>query len=659
MTALLERVETGRAPRGTHRRVVGPRNGAARRLGLAVREHRTSVLVLTPLLLITGVVRFIGMVTSPQRIDDEGTYVAQAYAVQSLGSLTHYTYWYDHPPLGWIQIAGYTWLTGAFDRAPNAVAAGRESMLVAAVISAFLLYVLARRLGVARWASGLAVLLMALSPLAVQFQRTVYLDNVATPWALGALVLALSPRNRLAATAGAGVAFAIAVLSKETYLLLLPALVYVMLRHSAATTRRYAVTVAASLFVLVGAGYVMLAMVKGELLPGPNRVSLLGGLQFQLGGRETSGSLFDSSSLSRRNLDIWLQLDMVLPVATVVAAVGGLFVRRLRPIAVGVVFLLLMMLRPGYLPVPYVIAVLPLGALLVAGVLDAATRGARRNVRRTVLGTTAAVVAILLSVAGVAAAAPAWQGQLRGLTQANLDAPVAQGEAWAEANIPQGQRMLIDDAMWVDLVRSGRPRPDVVWYYKADTDSAVIANAPNGWKDYGWIITTESMRRSVGGSPVVATALQNSTLAATFGTGDMRVEVRQVHPEGLAARTAAQASEASARSAGGTQLAGNPALTTDQPTKDLLTGGRVDSRALAGLAALTAQQPVQLAGAPAVFGEDGGATPRRQLLLAGGSPVRQFFAAQIGPLAPSAVTMQNGEVLVTYSAVPPLPAQQP
>ena len=139
----------------------------------------------------------------------------------------------------------------------------------------------------------------------------------------------------------------------------------------------------------------------------------------------------------------------------------------------------------------------------------------------------------------------------------------------------------------------------------------------------------------------------------------MRVEVRQVHPEGLAARNAAQASEASARSAGGTQLAGNPALTTDQPTKDLLTGGRVDSRALAGLAALTAQQPVQLAGAPAVFGEDGGATPRRQLLLVGGSPVRQFFAAQTGPLAPSAVTMQNGEVLVTYSAVPPLPAQQP
>jgi hypothetical protein len=50
-------------------------------------------------------VRLINLGGSPQRVDDEGTYVAQAYAVSRLGDLSHYTYWYDHPPLGWIQIA--------------------------------------------------------------------------------------------------------------------------------------------------------------------------------------------------------------------------------------------------------------------------------------------------------------------------------------------------------------------------------------------------------------------------------------------------------------------------------------------------------------------------------------------------------------------------
>lgn len=647
MTALLERPPASPAP------APAAPDGRLRRLTGWARRHRTSLLVLTPLLVLTGVVRFVGMVTAPQRIDDEGTYVAQAYAVQKLGSLAHYTYWYDHPPLGWIQIAGYTWVTDAFDRAPNAVAAGREAMLVAAIASAGLLFVLARRLGVSRWGSGAAVAIMALSPLAVQFQRTVYLDNVATPWALAAFVLALSPRNRLAATAGAGLTFAVAVLSKETYLLLLPGLVYLMLRHSAPSTRRYALSVAGSLFVLAGAGYGLLALVKGELLPGPHRVSLLGGLEFQLGGRQSSGSLFDPSSLSRRNLGTWLQLDTVLPVATVVAALAGLGVRRLRPIAVGVVFLLLMMLRPGYLPVPYVIALLPFGALLVAGVVDAAVRAAWRSGRWRSPAAVTAVIVVLLAGAGVATAAPAWTGQLRGLALANLDAPVAQGEAWAEANIPRGDRMLIDDAMWVDLVRSGRDRNNIVWFYKADTDSAVIARAPDGWKDYAWIITTESMRRSVDGSPQVAQALANSTLAARFGTGSTRVEVRQVHPDGIAAATTADRAAAAARSQGGVQLAANPALTADTPTRDLLTGGRVDSRAMAGLAALTAQQPVQLLGAPAVFGEDTAGTPRRQLLIRGAGTVGRFFASQTGPLAPAKVSTTGGDVLVTYSAVNP------
>jgi len=61
---------------------------------------------------------------------------------------------------------------------------------------------------------------------------------------------------------------------------------------------------------------------------------------------------------------------------------------------------------------------------------------------------------------------------------------------------------------------------------------------------------------------------------------------------------------------------------------------------------------VQLLGAPAVFGEDAAGTPRRQVLLAGGTGVRQFFAHQTGSLAPSAVSVQGGAVLLTYSAVP-------
>ena len=55
-----------------------PRPGWGERL----RAHRTSLLILLGLLVVVGVVHAVGMSRAPQRVDDEGTYVAQAWAVQ-------------------------------------------------------------------------------------------------------------------------------------------------------------------------------------------------------------------------------------------------------------------------------------------------------------------------------------------------------------------------------------------------------------------------------------------------------------------------------------------------------------------------------------------------------------------------------------------------
>jgi hypothetical protein len=125
-----------------------------------LRAHWLSLLVVTGLLLAVGIVHAVGYDRFPGRInDDEGTYVAQAWAVQHWHSLAHYTYWYDHPPGGWITIAGYTWLTRAFERLPTAVSAGRELMIVVKLVSAAMLYLLGRRLGFHRLAAAGAVLL--------------------------------------------------------------------------------------------------------------------------------------------------------------------------------------------------------------------------------------------------------------------------------------------------------------------------------------------------------------------------------------------------------------------------------------------------------------------------------------------------------------------
>src|SRR5436305_14917202 len=65
----------------------------------ALRRHADAVLAVL-LALATGVVHAVGVFGFPSLADDEGTYVAQSAAVRG-GELTHYTYWYDHPPLGW------------------------------------------------------------------------------------------------------------------------------------------------------------------------------------------------------------------------------------------------------------------------------------------------------------------------------------------------------------------------------------------------------------------------------------------------------------------------------------------------------------------------------------------------------------------------------
>ena len=320
-------------------------------------RHRASIALLLGLLLVVAVVHAIGMGRAPQRVDDEGTYVAQAWAVQHWRTLGHYTYWYDHPPLGWLLMAGWTSLTGGFGRAATAIAAGREFMLVVHVLSAALLYGVARRLGLRRPAAVGAVLAFSLSPLALGMHRAVYLDNIATPLLLAAFLLALSPAHRLAAHAAAGLCLGGAVLVKETSLLLVPAVVWQFWQVSDRRTRRYGLILGGSLFVLTGAAYLLYAVLRGELLAGPGHVSLTEAVRFQLIGRAASGSPLDPHSLSRRTLELWLTQDPWLLGAATALVPAGLAIRRLRPVTAAFAILAAMALRPGYLPVPLVIAI--------------------------------------------------------------------------------------------------------------------------------------------------------------------------------------------------------------------------------------------------------------------------------------------------------------
>ena len=624
---------------------------------------RISLAWAVPLLAITAIVRLINLGGSPQRVDDEGTYVAQAYAVSRLGDLSHYTYWYDHPPLGWIQIAVWEKLTLGFSRYDVAVLAGREFIVVAAVAAAAMLFILARRLRLSRPTAGAAVLILALSPLAVQYQRTVFLDNVATPWLLAAFVLALAPSRQLAAFAGAALCFSIAVLSKETYLLFLPFLGWQMWRMADRGTRRYTVSMAAAIVVVLGLCYVLMATLKGELVPGINRVSLASGIGFQLFGRQSSGSLFQSGSQARATLEHWM-LDPVILVAGFLAALLLLRSRRFAPIASAMVFLVVFALRPGYLPVPYVIALLPFLALLIPAAVEVSIRAAlaSSSTVRQWLQITATGVAAALAVV---IAAPMWAAQAPGLLQVDHDQPMRQAEAYVKANIGRDSRLMVDDSMWLDLVEAGFQRTKVVWYHKVDTDPEVAGMAPNGWRDYDYVISTNSIRKDYDGAPMVAQALTNSVVVASFGDDEEAVSVHRVHPEGAEAAEKNEELDRLDRIAAGKTMARGDALLMSTAARKLVVGGRVDARILLALRRATSVGTVAIDAIPATAGAEEARRPRRQVRITklNGQLVTQSKAMQrlIPELekhnanyGPANITRsEGGSLLVTYSGDAP------
>ncbi|MGW2745257.1 ArnT family glycosyltransferase [Streptomyces sp. NPDC001450] len=507
-----------------------------------LRSSRSDLLLCGLLLVAILVVQGWNIADYPTLSDDEGTYLAQAWAVQHGKGLAHYTYWYDHPPLGWLQIALLTWIPSAISPGSMTVGSMRITMLVISGISAVLVYVLGRRLSLPRWAAGLGMALFGLSPLAVVLQREIFLDNIAVMWLLLAFCLAASPSRHLWHHFGAGLAAAAGVLTKETMLVVLPALFVTMWRHSHRDTRKFALTGAVTACALIGFSYPLFALLKGELLPGSGHVSLWDGIKYQM-SRPGSGFILDTSSGSYGVLHSWLYYDRVLPLGGLAGALllivtwrWSVTARALAGPALTVAILAAVAMRPnGYLPAMYIIGALPFLALVLAGGAASVTHAVVRRWRadgenRYVTGGRYALAAVLAVAAG-AFVVPHWYDGDRTALTADANRPYRQASKWLGSKVgdPEHTRVLVDDALWLDLVQHGyQPGLGAIWFYKADLDPAVTKTMPHGWKDLDYVVASPTVRRDARDLPNVRAAIRHSTPVATFGTGPDRIEIRQI-----------------------------------------------------------------------------------------------------------------------------------
>ena len=526
-------------------------------LVLWLRRQWLDLSILLALVAGAVVVHARGMYTSPARFDDEGTYTAYAWAVEYLHRLGHYTYWYAHPPLGQLQMALYDTVTNAFDRLPYAVATGRELALVCKVVAVVLLFRLARRLGFQRATAALAVLMFSLSPLAVYFQRTALLDNLVTPWLLAAFFFAASPRRSVVAAAGSAACFAIAVLTKETALLFMPSVVLLFWQHTDRRNRKFTATIFLTVVSLLGALYPLYALIKNELWAGPGHVSLQWAVQWQLFERVGSGSIFDPNSTAHSVVSTWLSLDRPSCLVCLAAIVPGLLFRRTRAVALAFAIQVSSLLRDGYLPYPFVIAMIPFAALTIAGVVDVLWQWSRLSERlprlvgpgRTesmvgVLARTAAGAAVLGGVAVFAlTVAGPWRYGLQDLSTHDRDAGKSNALSWLESNTEPQQRIVVDDAFWVDLVRHGHPDKRVIWFTKLDVDRDVALPKKDAWRHIDYVVLDRQDALSVHLNddftpshdttslfPTLGQAIGHGRIVARFGEAADRVLVWRVMP---------------------------------------------------------------------------------------------------------------------------------
>lgn len=495
-----------------------------------MKTHKVDLLLVSGLMLVSGLVSGLNMTGYPERFEDEGTYVSQAWAVKEKGTLAHYTYWYDHPPLGWIQIAGFFTLFDGLHRYGSAITAGREFMLILHLLTVGLLYALARRLKIRRAAAVVGVLLYALSPLAVEFSRYVFLDNVALPWLLGAFLCALSPRRSLGSAIGAAACMAIAVLSKETLLVLLPVLLYCLWRDGDKRNRRYTMTAFMVIFIMGTAFYVLYAVLKNELIPGPGHVSLLGSLYWQLIERQGSGSIFNKSSDTYGLVAYWLHIDYYLLAIGIAGLIPALLRRSLRPAGLAFLISLAMLLRSGYLPYPYVIALLPFAALCAAALVDEII-GFMISKAWVPLRFGAGILAIEAVLAAVLVVLPVWHSKIDTDMTVDADASSRSAVSWVAAYVPHSSRIVVESALWSDLEDKGFNIPKPVWLYKTETDPAVRSEI-GGWRGIDYVILdgpTVTAKNFNKAFPTVSQALAHGQLLTQFGSNNQNVRIYKIN----------------------------------------------------------------------------------------------------------------------------------
>jgi endo-1,4-beta-D-glucanase Y/4-amino-4-deoxy-L-arabinose transferase-like glycosyltransferase len=501
----------------------------------------------TNLALITAVISVALIFTGhnlfhyPQYELDEGTYVGSAWTMVSNFKLFYYTYTYSHPPLGWLQIGLWSTLTGGFAQFGMSINSGRVFMLALTALGTLIIFRVVRLQTHRSSAAAFASLLYASSPLAISLHRQVYLDNIGTFWLLVSIMVLQSSNGRLGKVVLSACAFAVAFLTKEVFAAMLPGMVFLVYSRSHPLQRRFSTALWAMTAVAGMSFFVLLALLKDELLPpgelwssSKPHVSLIT-TYFHQAGRG-GGGLFNLQGSFWKNAELWKKNDPVFVLAGAAALALCLAFWRKDRLAFSITVLAGLFIaflgRGGIVIYYYVIPLLALAALAIGLVLGHAVNfAARWRVFRRVAPPVVLTAALLIT-------GSAWARNDLNFTVDDTTSQIAAAK-WVVQNLSPSSNIIMDSYAWQDLhgdvFTNGHPFLLSNYYWPMLSDTGLIQKVlDDNWQKIDYLMISPNTLADARSFdlPLLPAALKRSDTIRTFKSGNWSqsiLRVRKLH----------------------------------------------------------------------------------------------------------------------------------
>jgi hypothetical protein len=271
--------------------------------------------------------------------------------------LQPYSYTYTQTFFGWLQLAGWLDITGGVTTFGNAINSGRTLMLILTTISGLFVYLIANRLSQSRSTGLLALALFEFSPLVINYQREVSLENIGTFWLLLALYLLVISDSRLPQIVFASIALGIAILTKEIFIIFFPIMIYAVWLHVTVFQRKFALVVFIYITTSLVSIFGLYGLLNGEI------TNLWNGIITSVQSAQQNGN-FDST------WQVWTQTELPFFIVSAVAVGLNLFTGWRNPLraflALSLITFWAFLLLTNIILTAYIVIFLPLMALNVA-----------------------------------------------------------------------------------------------------------------------------------------------------------------------------------------------------------------------------------------------------------------------------------------------------